>query len=120
MPTEAEVKSAQDVLARDYWDDVRGLVEEVERRIRDKEITRADDVPDAIHEICENTQRVIYTWQAQLTICFADGDGMAEYAEEFGAQPTVEQAAWFVLNRDVSERVYSGEVYAALENGDSK
>ena len=105
MPTEAEVKSAQDVLARDYWDDVRGLVEEVERRI---------------HEICENTQRVIYTWQAQLTICFADGDGMAEYAEEFGAQPTVEQAAWFVLNRDVSERVYSGEVYAALENGDSK
>ena len=51
-PTETEVNAAMDVLRSDYWSDVRGYAEEVERQLTDKETT-PENVSDAIFQICD-------------------------------------------------------------------
>ena len=115
-PTETEVRAAIDVLRYDYWADVRLLAAEIEQRIMDGEIKR-EDVSDAIHEVCDGAQRVIYTQRAKLTIAVADGYSFSEYEAASGEpcqSPYV--AAFFVLNRDVSALVFASDTYNSIDS----
>jgi hypothetical protein len=60
------------VIERDYRDDVKGVADDIVRRIRDGEISNLND---AIHETVEWCSRVIETWQAQMGLLASKNDG---------------------------------------------
>lgn len=103
--TEAQREEALRILRRDYWQDVRDVVEDLR-----EEIKRGNLEPDAeaidtwIHETIDGHQRVIYTHYARETLLFVDNPDA--YEEEMGEKPqTVEQAAYFAFRKDVVDQI---------------
>src|SRR6185295_17213 len=66
------VDEALRVLNHDYWDDVRGIVDDLGQAIRDGEITDEESFREYLDEITDGHQRVIYTHQARLGLCFTN------------------------------------------------
>jgi len=91
------------VIERDYWDDVRGIVEDLEERIKSREVTE-DDLNDALHESCDGHQSIIYTHQARVGLCCTDNADA--YEDEMGEKPpTVEAQMYMALQADVLHRL---------------
>ena len=87
-----------------YWDDVRSVDTEIRRMVKDGELTEESELYDAIHEACENTQRVIYTHQAKVGLCCTNNADA--YEEEIGEKPpTVEAQMCMALIADVTARL---------------
>lgn len=99
------VDQALSVIRRDYWDDVRGIAEEVTRAVKDGEVDE-DGFYDYIREQCDGSQRVIYTFQAKLGMLCTNNDDA--YQDELGEPPpTVEAAMCMALIADVSAQLGS-------------
>jgi len=64
--TERQVQDAVAVITRDYYNDVADLGDQLIDDIKNGEIPGPNDFSDALHEMVDGTQRVIYTWQARL------------------------------------------------------
>lgn len=91
------------VIERGYWDDVRGIVDDIETRIASGDITE-DDLNEALTEACDGHQRVIYTQQARVGLCCTDNPDA--YEEEMGEKPpTVEAQMFMALQQDVLQRL---------------
>lgn len=94
------VDEALRVLNHDYWDDVRGIVDDLARAIRDGEITDDESFQEYLDETTDGHQRVIYTHQARLGLCFTNNADA--YEEEIGEKPpTVEAQMLMALRADV-------------------
>lgn len=94
------VDQALSVIRRDHFDDVRGIAEEVTRAVKDGEVDE-DGFYDYIHEQCDNSQRVIYTFQAKLGMLCTNHD--SAYQDELGEPAaTVEAAMYMALIADVT------------------
>lgn len=92
------------VIEADYWDDVRSVDAKIRRMVKDGELTEESELYDAIHEACENTQRVIYTHQAKVGLCCTNNPDA--YEEEIGDKPeTVEAQMCMALIADVTARL---------------
>lgn len=94
------VDEAMRVLNHDYWDGVRGIVDELGQAIRDGEITDDESFYEYLDKATDGHQRVIYTHKARLGLCFTNN--VDAYEEEFGEKPpTVEAQMLMSLRWDV-------------------
>lgn len=82
------------VIERDYWDDVRSVVDECKRAVRDGEVTDDSELSDHLHQAIDNTQRVIYTHQARVGLCCTENP--EAYEDEMGEKPPTVEAAMFM------------------------
>ena len=100
MPTDREIDDALRVLRADYWDEVRGIADDVERAVKNGEIASQDDLYEYVSQSVDGQQRVIYTQQARLGLCFTDH--VDSYEEETGEKPpTVEAQMFWAMVSDV-------------------
>lgn len=94
------VDEALRVLNTDYWDDVRGIVDELGQAIRDGYIKNSEEFSESLDDATNGHQRVIYTYQALLGLCFTNN--VDAYEEEIGGKPpTVEAQMLMALRADV-------------------
>jgi hypothetical protein len=93
---------AMRVLRAEYFDTVRGIVEDLQRAIKDKEISSEDEAQDWLHETIDGHHDVIYTYAAQQVVLHSDHSGA--YVEEYGTDG-------IVANGDINWSVLA---YAAL------
>jgi hypothetical protein len=104
---------ATSVLQKDYYDDVNGVVEEIEKAIADGELTSDSDVYDRIHETIDGHSRVIYTHNARLGLAFC-GNPEA-YMDETGEEPENDsQQMFWAMREDVNDRL--GDVEQLIED----
>jgi len=116
-PTEAPTyDEAWRVIKRDYWDDVRGVVEDCKRAVKDGEVSDDSELSDYLHQSIDGTQRVIYTHQARVGMACTDHPDA--YEDEMGEKPpTVEAAMFIAMMADVQARLPAFyEIKAELEN----
>ena len=109
---EALVKLAIDIINTDYWDDVRGVTDDLLKEIKDGDITSREQLDERVSEAIDGTQRVIYTFQAKLGLLATNNaDG---YEEELGDKPpTIEaQMAW-AMRMDVFAQL---DAYDEVQN----
>ena len=106
------------VVEHDYWDDVRGLVDDCKRAIKDGEVSSDEELNDYLHQSVDGTQRVIYTHQARVGLCCTENPDA--YEDELGEKPpTVEAAMYYALMADVQRRLESfDDIKAELESED--
>lgn len=63
------------------------------------------DTYDAIHELCDGHEWVIYTYRA-YQVCALECPDWSEYADELGEPPrSIEALACWQMMRDLTERV---------------
>ena len=99
-PTEEEISAAQNVLHQDYLCDVANVADEIEERWKAGEFGSSSEAVEAIEEAVDGTQRVIYTFQAKLGMCFTDNPDA--YEDSMGSAPdSVEAAMLFAMRQDV-------------------
>jgi len=103
------------VIERDYWDDVRGIREEMKRAVKDGEVSDEDEFRDHLHEQVDGHQRVIYTHQARVGLCCsshpdAAEDEMGEPARDVSAQ------MYWALMADVCESCDYDTIVSELES----
>ena len=81
------VEDAQRRLRAEYWDDVRVIVEDAKRAIKDKEIDDEDGLSDWLHETVDGHGRVIYTGRAIEGLLYTDNEDA--YTDDFGTEGIV-------------------------------
>ncbi len=102
--TEEDVNAAVSVIQRDYYQDVRGIADDVEKAIKDGEIRDDEKLTEYIESSVDGSARVIYTFQSQLGL-LVSGNSDA-YEEEFGeAPPDIMRAMYMAMVADVREAV---------------
>lgn len=110
---------------RDYLDDVRGTA----RGFVD-DCTSGNyegDIHDALHELIDGSQRVIYTWQAKMCVIWSDNDDA--YFTEFGGEGASDgdginwsRLAYAAFMADVTEeidRILDSDLGRSLHEFDS-
>jgi hypothetical protein len=105
--TESQLRDAVSVITREYYEDVRGIGDDLIDQIQDGDIARSDDFGDALHDAVDGTQRVIYTWQARLGLIasenhdayFEEGIGDLDCSESV----PYETLMFYALQKDVVE-----------------
>jgi len=103
---EPTVDDAIRILNRDYFDDVRGIVEDCKRAIRDGEVSSDDELRDYLHESVDGCQRVIHTFQARCGLLSSDHPDA--YEDETGERPSdVSVQMYWALMADVNDRLES-------------
>jgi hypothetical protein len=85
------VEDAQRVLRKDYYDDVRGVAEDLKRRLDAGDFNDRDEFIEALEQDVDGHQRVIYTGQAIECLLYSDNE--SAYADEFGTEGVVEDGA---------------------------
>ena len=115
-PTETPTyDEAWRVVERDYWDDVRGVVEECKRAVKDGEVSDDSELSDYLHQSIDGTQRVIYTHQARVGMaCTDNADAWQECGDSL---PDVSVQMFWAMQADVQDRLESfDEIKAELES----
>ena len=104
-PTDEQVDTALRVLRAEYWASVRSTAKNIVALVVSGEIKR-NDLSDAIHETCDDSYWVIYTYASQRAVLCSDHD-WTEDAEEYGEadKATDAQRAFFCLQADVTAQV---------------
>jgi hypothetical protein len=105
MSMDAAVKEAAQVIKADYYADVRGLSNQIVDWIDDGEIDDEETAEERLGELVDGTQRVIYTWQAQLGMLATDNEDAWEDMEM--ENPSVEQRMYAAMLQDVREDLES-------------
>jgi len=117
-PTETpSYDEAWRVVERDYWDDVRGVVEECKRAVKDGEVTSDDELSDYLRQSVDGTQRVIYTHQARVGMACTDNpDAWQECGDSL---PDVSVQMYWAMMADVQDRLESfDDIKAEIESED--
>ncbi len=101
------VEDATSAITRDYYEDVKGVGDDIIRAIKDGEIENEEDADRYLHETIDGTQRVIYTWQARLGL-LASSNADAYFEEGLGElvctdSVPYEQLMYWALRADVLE-----------------
>lgn len=104
--------SAENILRRAYFDDVRSYALDIMRAVADGEITDAEGLRERLDETVDGCQRVIYTSQALDTLRWTESDdaGFEDMGSDFldglGSMAEVyTRAAYFALRADISSRI---------------
>jgi hypothetical protein len=98
------VDEAVSIIKRDYYDDVREIVENLKQAIKDGEVTDEDGAYDWLHQSIDGSARVIYTWQAKLGLLVSDNEDA--YEDEIGEPaPSVESRMYMAMMRDVLDTI---------------
>jgi hypothetical protein len=104
------IDDAHSVLRADYWSDVRGVAEDLKKRLDEGDFTDRDDFMEALDETVDGHSRVIYTFEAQQCLLYSENDGA--YAEEMGEAGMVKDGcinwsvlAYFAFRADIIEHL---------------
>jgi hypothetical protein len=107
--TEQQHDDAMRVLRAEYYQDVRGIAEELVNRVKDGEITDQDGFEQAIHESVDGSYWVIYTHaNFQVLMCSDNHDA---YMEDFSSVPAEGDSlnwaalAFAAMERDVRQQI---------------
>ena len=110
VDTDTLMGQAIGLMRRAYYGMIRDLSQEIIKAIHDDEITDSDALQDRIHEDCDGSQWVIYTFKAQQVLLASDNDGA--YADDFGEEGIVKDGAinwsglaYAAMARDLSEQL---------------
>lgn len=122
--TKEQRDAARATLRADYWSDVRGIVEDARRAIKDGEISSPAELDDWLHETVDGHQRVIYTHAALETLMFCESDGDAEESLDFIATQSVHslysQIAYYGLLGDARKQAEAEGLYSFDSDEDSE
>lgn len=100
------------VIERDYWDDVRGVVEDCKRAIKDGEVSDDSELSDHLHQYIDGMQRVIYTHQARVGVACSENPDACE--DETGEKPaSVEVQMYWAIMADVRDQLEDFETLKA-------
>lgn len=100
--TEEDVQAAFDILNKDYWNDVHGVVEDLEEHVKSGEITDQDKLEELLNQFVEGTQRVIYTFQAKVgMLCTNNPDAYQEFGFDMSAGIEWEKLMFCAMVEDV-------------------
>ena len=83
--TDSDVQKAFDVMRAEYYQDVRATAKSFAKELKDGDVS---DFHDAIHELCDGDQRVIYTFKAKVGLLCSDNEDA--YMEQTGEPPPVD------------------------------
>jgi len=101
---EKDVEEAQRILRADYYHDVNLHAEDLLERVVSGEIRDPERFDEALHEECDGSGRVIYTYKAKQGLLASDNEDA--YEEEMGEPaPGPEQAMYFALRADIMEQL---------------
>lgn len=80
---EERLDAARSQLRADYWNDVRGVVDDIKRDIERRNVTTEDEVTEYIDVACDGHARVIYTGRAIEGLLYTDNEDAhtSEYDE---------------------------------------
>jgi len=106
--------AALSFLRADYYEDVSGYADDIEREARERAKAGETDLREwlleYIHETVDGCQRVIYTGLAIETLLFSSND--SAYADDFGTEGMVKDGAvnysalaYCAVERDVIEEL---------------
>lgn len=73
---ESPLDAARGLIGKDYFADVRGIVDDVLQAIKDGEIADHEQLHDYVWESLDGCSRVIYTAQAQAALLVSQNDGV--------------------------------------------
>lgn len=110
--TEEDVNAAVAIINRDYYQDVKGICDEILADIELREITDEDMVRERVEQDVDGSARVIYTFQNHLGLLASDNSNA--YIESFGEVPmsgdSINYAALMhaAMTQDVNEML--GEI----------
>lgn len=94
------VEQAVSAIRADYYSDIRDYVLEARKAMAEAYIKGEDfDLSDWLHEACDGSARVIYTFQAKLGLLASDNEDAME--EETGETGTVEQRMYYAMRADI-------------------
>jgi len=102
--TEEDVSAAVAIIQRDYYQDVKGIADDIRRAVKDGEITDQEGLEERINQDVDGSARVIYTFQSKLGLLVTSND--EAYEEEFGEKPkdiAVQMA--YAMIQDVREEL---------------
>ncbi len=117
--TQDILDEANSILQRDYFNDVRGIVEEAKEAVKDEEITDDESATEWLDQRLDGTNRIIFTAQAWQVLIHSSND--AAYAEQFGELPVsdgvldISAMAYMAMREDVIEHGFFDTVNEALE-----
>lgn len=97
--TDDDVKAAVDVISSEYWQDVRETAADFVERFHKGEFKDEEDYREQLEQYVDGSQRVIYTYWAQLGLLATNSRNA--YEEQMGEETS-----------DVSKQMY----YAYLED----
>lgn len=106
---ESTVQDAVSVIRRDYYDDVKGVADNIMERLKEEyeSDVRGEQLREVLiesmHETIDAQGRVMYTFQAKLGLLVTDNAGT--YLEEYGAEGAL-------LGDDIN---WSALMFAAME-----
>jgi hypothetical protein len=118
-PTDQEIADAERVLRADYWNDVRGLASAF-RGARAYALSHGHpwEPDEALLELVEGHERVIYTHSARLGMVCTDSPDACQDAT--GSDPSsVEQAMCYALLEDTRD-VLGSDFNTPEDDGDSE
>lgn len=102
--TEEDVNAAVSIIQRDYYQDVKGIADEIRQAIKDGEITDVDQLDERLQQEVDGSGRVIYTFQSKLGLLVTSND--EAYEEEFGEKPRdIAAQMAYALLQDVREEL---------------
>ena len=103
--TDDDVKKAYDVMYAEYYQDVRETAKSFAKDLKSGDV---DEFSDALHELCDSDQRVIYTFKARVGLLVSDNEDA--YMEQTGEPPPVEgdtinysAMMFYALQQDIIE-----------------
>lgn len=83
--SDSDVRKAFDVMRAEYYQDVHETAKSFAKELKSGDV---DDFGDAIHQLCDDDQRVIYTFKAKVGLLCSDNEDA--YMEQTGEPPPVE------------------------------
>jgi hypothetical protein len=109
--TEEQIaQRANGIARREYEATIRGIVEDLTRAIKDKEVTDRDGAMDWLHETIDGHHDVIYTYAA-MEVCRQSKNDQA-YFDQFGSEGAMDESgiqwsrlAYCALEADVLEEI---------------
>lgn len=102
--TEEDVNAAISVLTRDYFQDVDGVVDDIERAVKKGEITDDESLTEYLEQTVDGSARVIYTFQAKIGLLVSKNEDA--YQDETGEPPSdPSKAMYFAMIADVRDRL---------------
>lgn len=105
MTTEMTVEQAVDVIRRDYDRDVLSMARNMAERMKSGDV---EDFNEALHEVCDDCPRVIFTFHAKLGLLASENAGAFEEVGVDATEPSV--MMYFALRQDIIDRLEVGGV----------
>lgn len=104
--TDDDVKAAVDVISSEYWQDVRESAADFVKQFENGDFSDQDAFMESLNQYVDGSQRVIYTYWAQLGLLATNSAGA--YEEEMGEETSsISLQMYFAYRQDILNAIGS-------------